>query len=183
MTKSPDQFPNPEVYPPQLEESERIALAKLLFDHIENQIKSADSKAWLTLSANAILVSLFISLSKELFTNPLNKALTVVLAILMFASVLGSLYYALMAVKPTLTVSNPRNLLYFGNIQKLSEDKFIQAFQSQSSNVISDSLLAQVHTKARIAHRKFMMLNKSMYLFFAALIFGAIGQLLIIFRS
>jgi hypothetical protein len=183
MTKSPDEYQTPEAYQSPLEESERIALAKLLFDHIENQIKSADSKAWLTLSANGILATLFISLSKELFTKPLSKALAVVLAILMFASVLGSLFFVLTAVKPTLTVSNPKNLFYFGNIQKLPEDRFIQAFQKQSSTVVSDSLLAQVHIKARIAHRKFTMLNKSLTLFFAALVFGAISQLLIIFRS
>lgn len=183
MTEPIDELQNPEDSQPSLEENELIVLGKLLFDHIENQIKSADSKAWLTLSANAILVSLFISLSKELFTKTLSKELAVVLAILMFASVLGSLFYALMAVKPTLGVSNSRNLFYFGNIQKLPESKFIQEFQSQSPSLVSESLLAEVHTKARIAHRKFMMLNRSLSLFFAALVFGAIGQLLIIFKS
>lgn len=170
-----------------MEKGELISLAKMLFEHIEGQIKSADSKAWLTIAANGLLANVFKDLSTGMGYKLINSPLAVeklanFFIILMFIAIIGSIFYALMVVKPDLTAPTERNLFYFGNIQKKSEvNEFIKNFQSQQLDDIYTSLLAQVYIKAKIVYRKFKNLHKSLYFFFAALVLWGVAQLLIAF--
>jgi hypothetical protein len=160
------------------EQSDLTALSKLLFDHIENQIKAADSKAWLMIAANGILANLFVGLTGELFKiSKFSKVLAAILSLLMFGTLLGSVFCALLVVKPSLAAPQAQNLFYFGNIQQFSLEGFTQEFNRQSLTDISRALLAQVHIKSKIAHRKFNILVKGLYLFFGALVFSMIAQI------
>jgi Family of unknown function (DUF5706) len=158
------------------EQSELIGMAKLLFDHIENQIKAADSKAWLTIAANTILANLFVGLTSEIFKIPgFSKVLAAILSLLMFGTLLGSVLCALLVVKPSFAGPQSQNLFFFGDIQRFSLDGFTQEFNRQSLTDVSHALLAQVYVKSKIAHRKFNVLVKGLYFFFASFGFGAIA--------
>ncbi len=168
------------------EKQEVTKLAILLFDHIEGQIKSADTKVLLTLSANGILANLSKDLSEGMVYKLLNSSnrfeqVAAFFTILMFVSLLVSVYNALRVVKPILTAPARQTPFYFGNIKQQSEDEFINKFQDQRPDEICASILAQVYAKAKIVHRKHVGLGKSLYFFFAALLWWAIAQLLIAF--
>lgn len=171
-------------------ESEHASLARLLFEHIENQIKAADSKAWLTIAANGILATLgkdLISglLGKDLISGLLkgNLPSSVVFAFacalafigFMFVAIVFSLWYAVKAVKPELIASDNKNLFFFRNIARSAEPAFIQRFNDQTREGAHSSLLGEVHAKATIAERKFSLIQRSLSAFFFALVFGAIS--------
>jgi hypothetical protein len=162
---------------------EIISLARLLFEHIEGQIKSADSKAWLTVSANGLLINFFFNLIKdnEEFLR-LGTSFTSVLSFLFFASSFLSVFFALAVVKPSLKRPKTSNLFYFGDIADIPQESFIQEFRDQSLDKISYSLLRQVHIKSQIVNRKFATLNKSLFLFFIALILGVATQVVYLNR-
>lgn len=169
-----------------LEPSEITKLATLLFDHIEGQIKAADSKAWLISAANALLANVFKDLGKNmiytlLYASDPFQRISSLFALLMFVSIVGSIFFALWTVKPTLKNPVKETFFYFGNIKRLSEQDFIQRFHCQQSDKISEALLTEVYTKAAIADRKFQQLNKSLYFFFAALVCWVLAQLTLAF--
>jgi hypothetical protein len=62
-----------ELIQPALEKSEVTRLATLPFDHIEGQIKAADSKAWLMVAANTRLANLFKDFSKGMINKLLFR--------------------------------------------------------------------------------------------------------------
>lgn len=177
---------NSELMQPTLEKSEVTRLATLLFDHIEGQIKSADSKAWLTVAANTLLANVFKDLNTRMVYKLWNspnfvERVSSFFIVLMFVSLLGSIFYALWVVKPTLSAPIQQSLFYFGNIKQQREEDFINKFQKQRLDEICRAILAQVYTKAKIANRKFIYLNNSLYLFFVALLCGALAQFFIAF--
>jgi hypothetical protein len=170
--------------PNTLPKEDTLKLATLLFEHTEGQIKAADSKAWLTVAANTLLANLFKDINRGMVytllhpPSPLHWG-AALFTLLMFGSILGSVLFALLVVKPSLASPGSGNLFFFGNIQRQpSRDAFITAFQNQRPEDISAALLAQVYSKAKIAYRKFNALTISLYFFFATLGFWAVAQLL-----
>jgi hypothetical protein len=158
-------------------DSEKIELARQLFDHIEKQINLADTKAQLTLAAGAILAALAFPLGKGtallLFDNakPLIERLTAGLMLLTFLTLLLSIVFALAAARPTLRLPQQRStFLYFGHIAKMSEDQFVSSFLSEPIQEMRESVLAQVWAKSQLADRKFTMTRRSL-----AFLIGAIG--------
>jgi hypothetical protein len=174
------------------QEIEQAALARLLFEHIENQIKAADWKAWTTIALNTFLATV----SATLISKPLEKILTaaqpggvpvsgalvgsVITTIGIFGAILFSLWFAIKVLKPELMASNSNNLFFFGNIARLREPAFIEKFNNQTREMISSFLLGEIHAKAIIAERKFSLVNRSLEAFFVALFFGALSQLLVL---
>lgn len=156
------------------ENTELVTLSRFLFDHIENQIKMADSKAWFTITANTLLTAMGNYLLSGLLDGKPSDLIIGSVAVSV-VGILISLWYALRVVVPTLTASDANNLFYFGNIAKLSEQDFIRAFNVQTYERISSSVLGEAHNKAAIAEKKFKSLQISMYWFFFALIFGAVS--------
>lgn len=176
-----------ELAQPGVEQDLITELVKLLFEHLGSQIALADHKAHLTVAADAILVASIASLDKGIALSLLDNAAPVISrlasfsTILMFVSLLLSLYYALMVAKPILMLPRRETLFYFGNIQQWSEKEFIDKFLSQPRHEISGSILALVYAQARIANRKFVGVRQSINFLIAALILWALVQLLIAF--
>lgn len=167
---------------------EKVAeMSKLLFDHIQGQINLADTKAQLTLAAGAILAALVLPLGKGVAFQLLGSTatierLTAGIVILMFISLLASLYYALVAARPTLQLPEQRRtLLYFGHIAELSEEEFISRFLRQTPQDINESILSQVWVKAQIANRKFTMIRWSLTFLILTVVLWAMVQLLLAF--
>ncbi len=156
------------------ENAELVTLSRFLFDHIENQIKMADSKAWFTITANTLLTAMGNYLISGLLDGKPSDLIIGSVAVSV-AGILISLWYALRVVAPILTASDVNNLFYFGNIAKLSEQVFVRAFKEQTREQITCSVLGEVYNKAAIAEKKFKSLQISMSWFFFALVFGTVS--------
>jgi hypothetical protein len=158
-----------------------------LFEHIEGQIKLADTKAQLTLAADALLVLAFASLNKgaaiRLLGNstPVLDRIAALFTILMFLALVCSFYYALLVVKPHLRKSQRPTLMYFGQIVQLSEEEFISNFLDQSLDQLKESVLTEVYAKAKIAKSKFTKVRHSVNFLIVALVLWAVVQLLLAF--
>lgn len=169
------------------QEEEVTKAAFLLFEHIEAQINRADTKAQLTLAADALLASTLASLGKgaasSLLSNasPILDRLADLFTVLMFLALACSFYYAIRVINPHLRGSKRFTLMYFGQIAPMEEDAFIDAFRNQSLNDLKVSTLAQVHTKAKIAQIKFARASWSVNFLLIALVFWAVIQLLLAF--
>lgn len=169
------------------QEEEVTKAAFLLFEHIEAQINRADTKAQLTLAADALLAGTLASLGKgaagSLLSNasPILDRLADLFTVLMFLALVCSFYYAIRVINPHLRGSKRFTLMYFGQIAPMEENAFIDAFRNQSLNDLKVSTLAQVHTKARIAQIKFARARWSVNFLLIALVFWAVIQLLLAF--
>jgi hypothetical protein len=154
-------------------------LATLLFDDIEGQISRADTKAELTITGDGILAAAVTSLGKDSPTAlvaavvdgaaPLAARIAAAGTILLFAALLVSILCALLVVRPRLRHPGRSSLVYFGQIARLSEADFIDRFLKQSDAEAMAALLADIHTKARIARRKYMGVSLSVILLIVAL--------------
>ena len=168
-------------------EEEITKAAMLLFEHIEEQIGRADTKAQLTLAADALLAGTLAFLGKGAAssllsnTSPVFDRLADLFTVLMFLALVCSVYWALRVVNPHLRGSKHFTLMYFGQIAQMDENDFIHRFGSQSLNDLKASTLAQVHIKARIAQYKFARVRWSVNFLVASLVFWAIIQLLLAF--
>ena len=168
-------------------EEEVTKATTLLFEHIEEQIGRADTKAQLTMAADALLAGTLATLGKGVAksllspTSPALDRLTDLLTILMFLALACSFFWALRVVNPHLRGSKQFTLMYFGGIAQMNEDAFIDTFRNQSLNDLKVSTLAQVHTKARIAQIKFARVRWSVNFLIASLACWAIIQLLFAF--
>jgi len=167
---------------------EEVAKAAILmFEHIEEQIGRADTKAQLTLAADALLVGTLASLGKGTAssllsnTSPVLDRLADLFTILMFLALICSVYWAIRVVNPHLRGSKRFTLMYFGQISQMNEDDFIQKFLNQSLHDLKVSTLAQVHTTARIAQLKFTRARWSVNFLLMSLVFWTIIQLLLAF--
>lgn len=161
-------------------------LATQLFEHVQGQINFADTKAQLTLAADALLAAVVAPQGRSLLGGLLDGSappltrIAALLGLLMFASVLLSVYFALVVARPMLRVGGARpSLFYFGTIVQHSEEEFIKAFVSQSSEDVRLALLAQVHARAKIAWRKFTAIQRSLDFLVAALVLWTVAQVLL----
>jgi hypothetical protein len=138
-----------------------LRAARLLFEHIEGQISRADTKAQLTMATDVIFATATSSSLTGIVatltggsTLPLDRTMSI-LTVLLFVSLVLSVVFALLIVRPNLTPPQRNTLVFYDQISKLSEDDFVTQFQGQSLRQINESLLAEVHAKAKIAARKF----------------------------
>jgi hypothetical protein len=99
---------------------------------------------------------------------------------LWFATVIGSMYYSLLAARPTLKVGpkQRRSLFYFGYIALLTEKEFLRDFLSQSRSEIGQAVAAQVYAKSVVVNRKFGRLQRSIDLLVASLVMWVVAQVL-----
>jgi hypothetical protein len=160
--------------------ADELVLARLLFNHIENQIKMADSKAWLTIAANSLLVAIGNYLTSGLIEKMPSDLIIGTIGMVVLV-IIVSLWYALMAVNPSLIATDTNNLFYFGNIAKLSEQEFVSTFKVQTPEQVSCALFIEVYNKAVIAEKKFKSLKVSLNFFFFAMILGSLSLFVYIY--
>lgn len=160
-------------------------LATLLFTDTEAQIGLADTKAQLTLAADALLVAAVAPMAKGIARTltdggtPVVTRLAAVLAITTFCALLISFYFALVAVRPRLKAPDHPSLLFFRQIVRLPESAFIDRFLAQSQEQIHRALLSEVYIMARIASRKFAGVRWSVaFLLFALVLWAGVEALL-----
>jgi Family of unknown function (DUF5706) len=180
--KTPQQTPQ---QPKQNKKDKELSRASsLLFDHIEGQINLADTKAQLMLAADALLALAFAPLLKSATTRLLANSPSVLdfcvasFTIVMFLALVGSFYCALLVVRPYFRSSQRTTLMYFGHIARSSEEEFISKFLAQSLDELKESVLIEVHAKAKIAKRKFERIRHSVDLLIVALVLWTVVQLL-----
>jgi len=169
---------------------EVLELAKMLFEHIESQINRADTKAQLTLAADALLMSALTLSGKGASFKSLIAMVSIVeklvafLGLLMFISLIISMYFALSVVaRPTLRIprQHRRVLFFFRHIAELTEDKFIEQFSNQTLDEIRESILSEVYGKALVANRKFVGVRNSINFLILALVLWVAMQALGVF--
>lgn len=165
-----------------------IQLAAMLFDHIEQQISAADTKAQLTLAADTLLVAALTLSSENIFAGFLDSGLAfstrlaIWVNLALFVYLIISIYYSILTVRPNLIPPvQSRNLFFFGHIMQFSERDFIETFSGQSEHVTRENLLAQVHKKAIIVNNKFIRMKRSVDFLLAALILWGLLQVVLIF--
>lgn len=175
--------------PPSLEEPTLDSLAAQLFDHVEGQITYADTKAQLTLAANAILAATLSLVGRgeglALFrsgVSPIDR-IAGVMGLLMFVALLCSVYFALRVARPRMQAApgSQGNLYFFGHIAAQPHDTYIDRFLAQSPDEARRGLLSQIYAKAKIAQQKFLGMRLSLDFLVGALVLWALTSTLLAF--
>lgn len=163
-------------------------LGALLYNHFQDQINLADSKAHLLLAANAALTAAVTGFGNgmlhRLFCgDSLAARLCAFLGVLLFFAVAASFYYILSVTRPILKVTDKdlKNLFYFGGIKNFGQKEFLERFTSLSPDELKYEMLIQVHAKAHIAARKFRRIQKSVHFLLAAVFLWALTHILLAF--
>jgi len=181
------------VYPlggPTAEPLSNLDLAKVMFDHMQGQINFADTKAQLTLAADALLAATIAPYGKGIALSlldagapPLSRILALVTAAMIITLML-SVYFALSSARPVMRLKSAMpSLFFFGDIVAQSESAFIQNFTTKVSGELQREMLAQVYAKATIAKHKFAAIRISLNFLVAALILWVAVQVMIAFLS
>jgi len=161
-------------------------LTMQLFEHMQGQINFADTKAQLTLAANALLATAISPLSQEVIGGLLDSSaaplprITGFLGIGVFISLLLSVYFSLVVARPVLRVSGASgSLFYFGNIIQHSEADFIQSFSNLRNDEIKAALLVQIYARSKIVWRKFTAIRHSLNFLVLSLVLWIAIQILL----
>jgi hypothetical protein len=161
-------------------------MAVLLFDHIEGQLARADNKAQLVLAADTLLAAA-LTLSGggigKIFTAGMTFGETAsgLIGVLLFLSLIVSIFFAILASKPILKAPNQeRNLFFFGHIAACEPDEFVTHFLNQTGDDMREALLGQVYVKSKIASYKFAWVRRSTNFLIVALALWAISQILLL---
>ncbi len=163
-------------------------ISALILEHMEGLIRATDTKAQLTLAANTLLAAA-VSISDRGITPQFPQVVTLKDAVIAIASLLLlgcliiSFYYALRTIRPSLVVRGQEfeSLFYFGYINSLSRDEFVDVFSSQTGPAIQAALLEQVHAKSQLVERKFSYIRNAVNTLFFALVLWTIIQIVLIF--
>jgi len=164
-------------------------LGALLYNHMQDQINLADTKAHLVLAANAVLAAAMTGLSRGMFSKLFGPEFSILVrissffAILMVIAVVVSFYYILMVTRPILKVTDKdmKNLFYFGGIKNFERRDFVVTFLALPPEKMKDEMLLQVYAKSHIANAKFQRIQKSMIFLIVAMILWACTYLLLSF--
>jgi Pycsar effector protein len=175
---------------PSDKKDEATELAQLLYDHIEGQIGSADTKASFVLVANSLLASAITLSAKGLGTamfdprTTLEERLVAILTVPMLVAFLVSVLFAISVASPRAQSSRAwPNLYFFGYIARRSEDQFVTEFLKQTAQENTVALLASVYGKSRIADRKFTGVRRSFIAFVVAISLWAMIQMILAFTT
>ncbi len=157
--------------------------ATLLFEQTANQISLADTKAQLTLAADAILVAAIAPLGKGIVgrvadtTQSVLARASAACTIGTFVALLISFAFALIAVRPRLATRNHQpSMMFFRQIIRQPEKDFVDRFLTQTPEQMHRALLGEVYAQSVIATRKFASVRWSVTFLFAALVLWAGAQ-------
>lgn len=164
-----------------LDETESLEAAKLLFSHLDSQITLADTKAALVMTANTILAAGMSQLSQKGMVLTLWSSvsqwskLAAGFGLVSLVAILCSIFLALHAAMPNLKAPSSPSPFYFGSIDSWSIEDFVSRFDKQSPSQICTALLLQIHVKSNITVVKFERLQASLRWLQAAVIFWALS--------
>ncbi len=196
-TQSPESQPAPHV-----SEKELLKLARYLQEHIEGQINLADTKAELTLTADAFIGAIIFSLNRDALLSafgnghPLIDQIIALCAVLAFGALLLSILFALFVALPRLSFAGTTpSIFYFGYIarQNKNEEDFVQEFllgkadkagvrPGLTSEQVSRFILHNAYANAKIAAVKFARIRWSLLFLISTIVLMAINGVLLVLR-
>ncbi len=157
-------------------------IAGLIYAYLSNQIFMADSKAQLTLAADALLATAIITFNTNFWGRLLDPAtpplprLAALLLVGSLAALVLSIYYSLRVARPTLLPSKQPNLFYFVDVSRMTEAEFRVRFMSQTPDQITEALIEEVYLLSRIAYNKFNRVGRSINWLIVAFVLWGIAQ-------
>jgi hypothetical protein len=164
---------------------DKIAEAAVsLFGQVEDQINRTDTKAQVVLAADAILLGWFgtqrpNSIQALLAGHPSTEGwVTALLVALVFVGLFLSLLCGLLVIWPRVGGSPGSSLVYYGSIADRSDPDFVAAFLRQSRTEVTQSVLAGVHAKARIAQQNFRWVSLSVVFLVGTLVLWTALQIM-----
>ncbi|MEI7847434.1 MAG: Pycsar system effector family protein [Chloroflexota bacterium] len=165
---------------------EQSNLGFSLLQHVENQVRYADTKAHFVLTVNSLLAASTILSSKGIANSILNPNASIsvwlvsICAVLILVTFLVSTFYSLRTVIPNL--SSPtinKNIFYFGDIAQLQEKEFFERFTDVQGR--EKMLISEVFFLAKSAKRKYGLVRTSLIFLSLTMFFWSVMQILIMF--
>lgn len=148
--------------------------------NLDTNIGLANTKAQLILGANVLLVGA-ISLDSGFIRNAVSASSTgetsilkALIIVALLISMLTSIFFALWTARARMvSPTDQYNLFFFGHIGMMHEKEYISRFMDMNLMDIKETILSQIHAKARILRLKFRYTNYSMgFLFLALVLWG-----------
>ena len=159
-------------------------LAVNLFNLIENQITRADTKAGLIVAADTVLATGASLWSKSTIINLVNDAApfsaraSAFFTIMTFGALLCSTLFALWVARPVMHAHETGGtLFFFGRISQMTYEDFAAKFSDQPPEQLRASLLAEIHTTAKLARKKFLRIRYSLDFLIAAVFLWGMVQI------
>jgi hypothetical protein len=186
----------------QVSERELLKLARYLQGHIEGQINLADTKAELTLTADAFIGAIIFSLNRDVLLSafgnaqPLIDQIIALCALLTLGALLMSILFALFVALPRLSFAGTTpSIFYFGYIARQNKDEqdFVQEFllgktnkdgerQGLTTEQMSRFILHNAYANAKIAAVKFARIRWSLLFLISTIVLIAINGGLLALR-
>lgn len=160
-------------------------MAAFLYELFESQITRADTKAGLIIAAATVFAAGLILFSKGALPNMFNASLalgprlTGLFIVLTYLALALSTIFALLVARPIMQGHPTSTLFFFGKINRMTYAEFVEQFSSQTSQQLRDALMTEVHTTARLANQKFMLIRYSLDFLIAAVFLWTLVQLMI----
>lgn len=147
--------------------AKETAFAKAALARNDSWIRFSDSKTGFLFAFSGIILGLLArDISSLISTYPDATCLVRVLILvgtgLTVVSVALWVTAALAAVLPRLRVSDKSSLLYFGSTSNLSEEKLMEELGNLDAESILEQYASQVYATAKIAKRKFGLIQIQM---------------------
>ena len=136
-------------------------LCSVLYEFLGGQITLADTKAQLTLAADALMATVIFSIDRSVFLSIFDgsenifKRLGALALVGMLGALLMSIYYSMRVARPTLPPMKQPNMFYFVDVSRLDEATFRTKFLTQTADTVTHALLEEVYLLSKIAYRKF----------------------------
>jgi len=160
-------------------------MAAFLYELIESQITRADTKAGLIIAAATVFAAGLILFSKGALPNMFNASLAIgprltgLFIVLTYLALALSTIFALLVARPIMQGHPTSTMFFFGKINRMTYPEFVEKFTSQTSQELRDALMTEVHTTARLANQKFMLIRYSLDFLIAAVFLWTLVQLMI----
>ena len=160
-----------------------------------NLIRIADYKANMIMGINAMIITVLVGIvSRGLIFSTENieaEMYLIIPIVLIILTALITLVYAIRAVKPRLINFNKvkvvpeqkTSILFFEEIWHLSTEEYISKMENllKSPQDIYQNMIIDIHSQAKVLHRKYEMLSYAYTIFMVGLIISIITFLIMWF--
>ena len=161
-------------------EADKLDLLRTHFEQIESQVQFGDTKASLLIAGDSILLAISGGLMKlssgckgdEFAVGCIAPTAFFGLAVTAAALLIGSLGYALVAIRPASIHRQPPPELFLVSYVALFERQdFLNTYAKASAEYLITHMLYAIHSKARFATKKFFLLRRAIDYTIASLSF------------